>query len=179
METASDIQKAIDYLISQEGTIKFLSNQTFLSHERVKRICDVGGGEWIYFDHENPPREWNYMEAARRGETKTQDGININTYLNASADMLQMDIDEMEPKVAAYIAAVERGETPEPIPGLKKSTAIEDHLKEKAKLSGESLETVSDVYLAELARIVKLMQLGQRINALVAKEEKDQKGGCL
>jgi len=162
METVSELINAAQQLDSREGTIDFLEKQTFLSPERIERIRDVGGGGWIYYDPENPGPGWDDFMAAAKRETKTKDGVNIATALNASAEMLQMDIEEWEGK----------GETPAPM-----STVIKDHLKEKALLSGESLETVYNVYSAELARCQRLFQLIGQIHVLKAKEENDQKGG--
>ncbi len=178
METASEIKRAFDYLNSQEGTMQYLMWKTLLPRERVERIYGLGN-PWPMFDSDNPPPELEYLEPALKGEIKTQDGLNISTTLNALADLRQMDIEEKEQKLAAYEAAVERGETPEPIPELKMSSEVHDHLEEVAKLSGENMETINDIYGAELARLQRLNQLIQRMVELKAKEENDKKGGCI
>ena len=176
METVSDLIKEAEQLNSQEGTIKLWMEKLLLSRERAERIYGLGI-PCPLFDFDNPPVEVETLVGTLMGEIKTQDGINIDTYLNASADMLQMDIEEMERKEAAYIAAVERGETPEPIQAphhLKRSPGFHDHLKEVAKLSGESMETINDIYGAEIARWNRLFQLLGQISVLKAKEVKEE-----
>jgi len=120
-----------------------------------------------------PPPELEYLEAAKNGEIKTHDGLNISTTLNALAQLRQMDIEEKERKIAANEAAVERGETPEPIPGFERPSELHDHLKEVAKPSGENMETIYDIYGAELARLQRLFQLLQQMADLKAREEHD------
>ena len=169
------IKRELDYLNSQEGTIQYWMERTYLPRERVERIYEAGIPHPL-LDFENPTVDREILVGAFRGEIKTQDGINIDTYLNAHADMLQLDLAEMERKFAAYEAAVERGETPEPLsipPHLKGSSEVRDHLKEVAKLSGESMETIEDIYLAEIARWQRLFQLLGQISVLKAKEEND------
>ena len=73
--------------------------------------------------------------------------------LNALNELRELDMEEKERKLAAFIAAVERGERPEPIPELAMPSEVADHYEEVAKLSGESLETIYDFARAELARL--------------------------
>ncbi len=170
------IKRELDYLNSQEGTIQYWMERTLLSRERVERIYGLGI-PCPLLDFENPPADVENLVAALRGETKTQDGLDMTTTLNALASLRQMDIEEMERKIAAHEAAVERGETSEPIPAipdLKGSSEVRDHLKEVAKLSGESMETIEDIYLAEIARWQRLFQLLGQISVLRAKEEKEE-----
>ena len=175
METASDIKKAFDYLKSQEGTTKYLMEKTLLPREKVERIRQLGE-PWP----ERRPEGWEHQQAcvdALFHGVPYPEGTDPIVALEALNQLRELDLEEMEGKLAAYEAAVERGETPEPLPELKGASELHDHLEEVAKLSGESIESIGDIYFAELTRQLRMIQWVQKWNELRVKEENDQKGG--
>ncbi len=175
METASEIKRAFDYLNSQEGTIQYLMGKTLLPRERVERIYQLGE-PWPV----PVPGGWEHQQAcidALLHDDPYPEGTDPLVALNALNQLRELDMEEKERKLAAYEAAVERRETPEPLPEVKGSSELHDHWKEVAKLSGESIESIGDIYFAELTRQLRVIQWVQKWNELRVKEENDQKGG--
>ncbi len=175
METGSEIKRAFDYLHSQEGTIQYLMEKTLLPRERVERIYQLGK-PWPV----SVPKGWEHQQAcidALLHDVPYPGDTDPLVALNALNELRELDIEQKERKLEAYIAAVERGETPGPTPEFEMSSDIDDHLEEVAKLSGESIETIYGIYSVELARLLEESQLILQICKLRAKEEKDIKGG--
>ncbi|MEE8125767.1 MAG: hypothetical protein V3T42_08145 [Nitrospirales bacterium] len=150
MSTIKEIQEAVAHLTSPEGTLGFLSKRTHLSPERVSSIQQVGE-PWPLPEKIAATPEYLYMKAAERGETHTEDGVNIAMALNALIQLREMDR--------------ERGETIGPFQD------IDDHLKEVARLSGEPLEVIYEVYQAEVQRLLRVTELVERFGQLQEKEE--------
>ena len=152
MNTVEEIREAFARLTSKEGTIQFLSQQTLLSPERVKRIHQFGD-PWPLPESVSSAPEWEYIDAARRGETHSQDGVEISTTLNALAQLREMDNEDNEKNHE-----------------LEPSPAVDDHLKEVAFLSGESPEAIRDVYRAIIRMLLTLVELVQQLCQLKEKE---------
>ena len=171
MTTLHEIKAAFDYLNSQEGTQKFLTERTLLVPKRVEKIYAFLGNFPI-----PEPAGWEQEQSCL--DTifdPNSDGLETTRAaggLDALNQLRDMEIEEKERKLAAFERAVERGETPEPIPELELSSEIRDHLEEVARLSGEAIETVYEMYGAEFVRRKQLNQLVQQMIQLKAEEEK-------
>jgi len=165
METASEIKRKIDYLISQEGTIQYLMEKTLLPRERVERIYQLGGsGSWPLV----LPKGWKHIQACMNAllQDVPYEGTDPRVALSALNSLRGLDIEK-------YNAAVERGETPEAIVEPESVSKVLDYLKEVAKLSGESFETIAEVYDADWDRVRRIGWLLQLMYDLVKAEQGD------
>jgi hypothetical protein len=165
MDTAQKIKEAFDTLNSNEGTLQFIAQRTYLPMERVERIYQLGS-PWPLL---NDAPEGVYFTAIQEGES-TVEGDSIEGALNALASLRSMDIESQEKKLDDFLAAQERSEKPDPIPGLEWSESFKDHFDEVARLSGEELSTIHDVFLAEISRHKQMLQLLQKMASLKAQE---------
>ena len=161
MSTIQEIQQAFNSLNSEEGTILFISQHTLLPRERVERIYRLGS-PWPMW--ENQP-ELSYFSAIREGKSTGQ-GVSIDTALNSLASLRQWDMENIKIKLEDFMAARERGEHPEPHLDLKWPEAVTDHFNEVVLLSGEKFDVIQEVFLAELARLKRLLHMIKEVTIL-------------
>ncbi len=163
MNTIQDIQKAFDDLKSEDGTLQFIAQRTLLPRERVERIYRLGSPWPIW---ENEP-ELEYFSAIQEGKSIVE-GDSIASALNALALIRGMDIENIEVKLEDLRAARERGEHPEPLPELEGPEEVMAHLKEVTLLSGEKFDVVQEVFLAEIARLKRMLHMIKEVAILKA-----------
>ena len=161
MNTIQEIQQAFNSLNSDEGTIQFISQHTLLPRERVERIYRLGSPWPIW---ENEP-ELGYFSAIQEGESMAK-GDSIDGALNGLALIRGMEIENIEAKLEDLRAAKERGEHPEPIPELLWPEAVTDHFNEVVVLSGEQIDAIQEVFLADIARLKRMLHMIKEVAIL-------------
>ena len=161
MSTIQEIQSTFNSLNSEEGTIQFISQHTLLPRERAERIYRLGS-PWPMWD--NQP-ELSYFSAIRE-RTSTVEGVSITTALNSLSSLRQWDMENIKVKLEDFMSARERGEHSEPIPELEWPEAVTDHFNEVVFLSGEKFDVIQEVFLAELARLKKLLHMIKEVTIL-------------
>ena len=166
MNTIEEVKHAFDRLNSEEGTFQFIAQRTCLSPERVERIYRLGY-PWPLLE-EAP--ELKFFEGIRNGEPTTE-GVSAKGAIEALSELRQLDNEIKEEKLKAFEKARDQGKLAAPIPELDWPDLIKDHLKEVARLSGEELSTIYDVFGKELSRLQRLQQLMSKVVCLKAQGE--------
>ncbi len=161
MGTIQEIQNTFNSLNSEEGTIQFISQHTLIPRERVERIYRLGS-PWPMW--ENQP-ELSYFSTIRDRKV-TVEGVSITTALNSLASLRQWDMEHIKIKLEDFMVAREHGEHPEPIPELEWPEAVKDHFNEVVVLSGEKFDVIQEVFVAELARLKRLLHMIKEVTIL-------------
>ncbi len=140
MNTIQEVKEAYDSLNSDEGTLQFMTQHTYLTKERVEGIYRLGS-PWPMW--EDTP-EWAYVIAILKGES-TVEGVSPKVALNALATLRQLDIESNE---------------------LAWPKEVMDHVEDVARLSGEESEVIQDVFKAEILRLQRMLQMIEQVASL-------------
>ncbi len=143
-------------LLSREGTISYIAEETGLSTQQVSRIYDLGqpwplGG-----------KELDFASQAERA------GVDLYTYMAGIAPLLDLDFEEKSAKLQAVEEALAQGETPEPIPELE-NPILSEHVQKVGNISNEPDEVVWEVVGGIIAHMGRVGDLTKRIIELRTK----------
>lgn len=171
MDTEAKILEEADRLSSKEGVLQTWMELTLLTRERVEKIYDVGYPFLYPLPQGFQENEQQYIDIVRdEGQDKTERDKAVGA-LNSLGELRDMEIEEKERLLAEYHAAVERGEDPPVIPELEEPREVQDHLEEVARLSGETLDTIQEVYRADIAHMRRMHTLVERMVRIKAQQQ--------
>jgi hypothetical protein len=144
-------------LESDEGSARYISQQTGLDYDRVLRIYRLGE-PWPFRDGD----EWNF------GRQAEEAGVDVFSAMAALAPLIEMTVEEKRVKLEALEQMVARGDQPSQEQLSKLDAELGNpvlfaHLEKVATLTNEPIDVVQQIFRGILAVLNRMSELTQEL----------------